>query len=561
MMERYDPQAIEAKWQRVWEDEQAFLVPNPGPGDATGREQDLRRRDAPVPLGRAAHGPRAQLHDRRRRRALAPAPRLRRCCGRWATTRSACPPRTRRSGRAAIRARSTERNIADDPRADEAHGLGDRLVRASSRPHDPTYYRWTQWLFLRFFEQGLAYRKEAPVKWCPKDQTVLANEQVIDGHCERCGTEVEARNLTQWFFTITDYADELLDEMELLEQWPERVLTMQRNWIGRSEGARVLFRVDGLRRGAAGVHDAARTRCSARRSSCWRPSTRSSTQLVAGTEHEDEVREYVRHAARAHGRRARGEGEGRRLHRPLRGQPGQRRADPDLGRRLRPDGVRHRRDHGRAGARRARLRVRGAVRAAGPQVVAPADGEDAPEDGAFVAHTENEVLVNSGEFTRPAAPEGKRAIVEWLAERGLGEATVGYRLRDWLLSRQRYWGCPIPIVHCERCGEVPVPDERAARPAARDRGVPAEGALAAGRGGGLGARRLPEVRRRGAARDRHDGHVRRLVLVLPALLRPAERRASRSRASSSTTGCRSTSTSAASSTRSCTCSTRASSRR
>ena len=100
--------------------------------------------------------------------------------------------------------------------------------------HEPEYYRWTQWLFLRFFERGLAYRKEAPVKWCPNDQTVLANEQVIDGRCERCGAEVEAKSLTQWFFKITDYADALLDEMSLLEQWPERVLTMQRNWIGRS---------------------------------------------------------------------------------------------------------------------------------------------------------------------------------------------------------------------------------------------------------------------------------------------------------------------------------------
>ena len=103
---------------------------------------------------------------------------------------------------------------------------------------EPEYYRWTQWLFLQFFERGLAYRREAPVKWCPKDQTVLANEQVIDGHCERCGTEVESRNLTQWFFKITEYADQLLDEMDTLESWPERVLTMQRNWIGRSDGAR-----------------------------------------------------------------------------------------------------------------------------------------------------------------------------------------------------------------------------------------------------------------------------------------------------------------------------------
>src|SRR5262249_25616975 len=112
--------------------------------------------------------------------------------------------------------------------------------------HDPAYYRWTQWLFLRFFERGLAYRKGAIVNWCPNDQTVLANEQVIDGRCERCGCEVEAKSLEQWFFRITEYADRLLDGMELLESWPERVLTMQRNWIGRSEGAEVLFRIEEL---------------------------------------------------------------------------------------------------------------------------------------------------------------------------------------------------------------------------------------------------------------------------------------------------------------------------
>src|SRR4030095_6179460 len=111
---------------------------------------------------------------------------------------------------------------------------------------DPDYYRWTQWLFLRFFERGLAYRKAAPVNWCPNDQTVLANEQVIDGRCERCGAEVEARNLEQWFFKITEYADALREETNVLEDWPERVLTMQRNWIGRSEGAEIRFQVDGL---------------------------------------------------------------------------------------------------------------------------------------------------------------------------------------------------------------------------------------------------------------------------------------------------------------------------
>ncbi len=179
--------------------------------------------------------------------------------------------------------------------------------------HDPAYYRWTQWLFLRFYERGLAYRKEAPVKWCPNDQTVLANEQVVDGRCERCGAEVEAKNLTQWFFRITDYADELLDEMELLEQWPERVLAMQRNWIGRSHGARVVFSVDG-----SGEELPVFT---------TRPDTLfGATFFVLAP--ENPLRRAARRRLGARGRgarlraphgcalrgRARGEGEGRRLH-------------------------------------------------------------------------------------------------------------------------------------------------------------------------------------------------------------------------------------------------------
>ena len=124
--------------------------------------------------------------------------------------------------------------------------------------HDPDYYRWTQWIFLRLFEHGLAYRAEAPVQWCPVDQTVLANEQVIDGHCERCGSLVESRNLEQWFFRITDYADRLLADFDLLESWPENVVTMQRNWIGRSEGAEVDVPLRGARDRLPGVHDPAR---------------------------------------------------------------------------------------------------------------------------------------------------------------------------------------------------------------------------------------------------------------------------------------------------------------
>ena len=449
----------------------------------------------------------------------------------------------------------------DDPRADEAHGLGDRLVARDLPRPIPTYYRWTQWLFLRFYEKGLAYRKEAPVKWCPKDQTVLANEQVIDGRCERCGTEVEARNLTQWFFRITDYADALLDEMSLLEEWPERVLTMQRNWIGRSEGARVLFKVAGSGEELPVFTTRPDTLFGAT-FFVLAPEHPLIESLVTGTEREAEVRDYARHAAAALRRRPRGEGEGRRLHGPLRREPGERRGDSDLGRRLRSRRVRHRRDHGRPGARRARLRLRTALR------VARAARRRARRRGGRRATRERSrrtprmrcwsTPTSSRGLT---APEGKRAIVEWLVERGLGEATIGYPPTRLAALAAALLGLPDSDHPLRALRRGPRAGQRAAGDPARDRGLPPQGPLAPRRSRGLGERRLPSLRRRGAARDRHDGHVRRFVLVLPPLLRPATTTSRRSRASWSTTGCRSTSTSAGSSTPSSTCCTHASSRR
>ena len=189
----------------------------------------------------------------------------------------------------------TERNIAAI--REQMHRMGWAIDWGREiSTHDPAYYRWTQWLFLRFYERGLAYRKEAPVKWCPYDQTVLANEQVIDGRCERCGNEVEAKNLTQWFFRITDYADELLDEMALLEDWPERVLTMQRNWIGRSHGARVVFGVEGSGEELPVFTTRPDTLFGAT-FFVLAPENPMVEQLVAGGEHEAEVLDYVRHAA------------------------------------------------------------------------------------------------------------------------------------------------------------------------------------------------------------------------------------------------------------------------
>ena len=208
------------------------------------------------------------------------------------------------------------------------------------------------------YERGLAYRREAAVNWCPKDATVLANEQVIDGRCERCGTPVEARQLEQWFFRITDYADRLLDDLDTIE-WPEHVKTMQRNWIGRSYGAEVTFHCPEL-----GIdYPVFTTRPDTLFGATFfvmAPEHPDVFRLAAGTEHEAEVHEYVNRAI-SESSEERSDTERTKTGVPLgrtRHQPRQRRADPDVRRRLRADGVRHRRDHGRPGPRRARLRVR-----------------------------------------------------------------------------------------------------------------------------------------------------------------------------------------------------------
>ncbi|HVN61613.1 MAG TPA: leucine--tRNA ligase [Gaiellaceae bacterium] len=454
-MERYEPAQIEEKWQRVWAEARAFNVPNPEPGAVKDASKTYVLEMLPYPSGELhmGHVRNYMLGDVvthfRRRHGFA----VLRPMGFDAFGLPAENAAIREGGHPRV---VTERNIATIRRQMERLGWAIDWDRTLST-HEPEYYRWTQWLFLRFFERGLAYRKEAPVKWCPNDQTVLANEQVIDGRCERCGAEVESRNLTQWFFRITDYADALLDEMDQLESWPERVLTMQRNWIGRSEGAEVDFRVDGSDR----VLSVFTTRPDTLFGATFfavAPEHPALEELVAGTEHEFAVRDYVRHAA-ARSAVEREEKEkdgvftGRYVVNPVNGEripiwvadyvlmeygTGAIMAVP----------AHDARDF--AFAERYGLPVR--------TVVVPADGEPEAEV-AFSAHTENERLVNSGDFTGLPAPEGKRAIVAWLEEQGLGHAKIGYRLRDWLLSRQRYWGCPIPIVHCEACGTVPVPDD------------------------------------------------------------------------------------------------------
>jgi leucyl-tRNA synthetase len=455
---RYDPQAIEARWQRVWEDERTWEVPNPGqPGfdDSTPKAYVLEM--LPYPSGEPHVGHLknyaigdALAHVRRRQGMHVVHPMGYDAFGLPAENNAIKTGEHPRD--------ATWASIDAFRRDMKRWGISIDWTREFATC-DPAYYRWTQWIFLRLFERDLAYRTEAPVQWCPVDQTVLANEQVIDGHCERCGSLVEQRNLEQWFFRITKYADRLLADFDVLESWPEHVITMQRNWIGRSEGAEVTFRCEDLDLDFPVFTTRPDTLFGAT-FFVLAPEHHDVERLAAGTGHEQEVREYVNAAARetpeergAEDRAKTGVPLGRTVTNPVNG------AELPM---FVSDYVLM--EYGT-----------GAIMAVPAhddrdfdfaqtfdlpivQVVAPEDGAEA--EGPFVEHSENERLVNSGQFTGMTSPEAKRAIIDWLAEDGRGKPAVNYRLRDWLLSRQRYWGCPIPVVHCEGCGIVAVPDDQ-----------------------------------------------------------------------------------------------------
>jgi leucyl-tRNA synthetase len=455
-MDRYEPQQIEPKWQRVWEDARAFHVSNPDSPEHADRDRKFYMLEMlPYPSGNLHMGHVLNYtlgdvvtHYRRRQGFTVLRPMGFDSFGlpaENAAIRGGGHPRE-----------ITERNIAAI-RA-QMHRLGwaidwEREVSA----HQPEYYRWTQWLFLKFFEAGLAYRKAAPVNWCPKDQTVLANEQVIDGRCELCGSVVEARNLEQWFFRITAYADALLDDHAMLD-WPERTKTIQRNWIGRSEGAELLFRVEELDLDLPVFTTRSDTIFGAT-FMVIAPEHPLVEKLAAGTEQEEAVREYVKHTAgRSAEERATKEKDGV--------FSGREAGNPATGETIPiwvADYVLMEYGTGAIMAvpahdeRDFEFAERYALPVIG--VVDPVDGSDEESEGPFAAHTANERLVNSGQFSGMPAPEAARAIVEWLGEHGRGRPAVSYRLRDWGFSRQRYWGCPIPIVYCDKCGIVPVPED------------------------------------------------------------------------------------------------------
>jgi leucyl-tRNA synthetase len=323
---------------------------------------------------------------------------------------------------------------------------------------DPEYYRWNQWLFLRFYERGLAYRKDGYVNWCPVDQTVLANEQVIDGRCERCGSEVIRRLLTQWYFKITEYADRLLADMEpLAGKWPDRVLLMQRNWIGRSEGAEIEFPIEGRDEPVTVFTTRPDTLYGATffviaADSPLAAEVCAPEQRAALEEYLTQVRKLTDIERQSADRPKTGVFLGKHAINPVNGE----RIPVWAADYVLPD-------YG-TGAIMAvpahDQRDLDFARAYGLPVVPVVDtgGADPAETG--VATSGDGTLMNSGPINGLDKGAAIARITEILAGQGKGHAAVNFRLRDWLVSRQRFWGTPIPIVYCDGCGEVPVPDEQ-----------------------------------------------------------------------------------------------------
>jgi leucyl-tRNA synthetase len=318
---------------------------------------------------------------------------------------------------------------------------------------DPIYYRWNQWLFLEFYKRGLAYRKNSPVNWCPSCQTVLANEQVVQGLCERCDSAVTKKALTQWYFKVTDYADRLLDDLDGLEgNWPNKVLSMQRNWIGRSYGAEVSFDVEG--------RDEPITVYTTRPDTLFGATfmvvavdSALASELVAESDSsiKSEFDAYLEKTKKSNDierlatdREKTGVFIGRYATNPVNGEKlpiwasDYVLADYGTGAIM---AVPAHDERDREFAEKFSL----------PVVPVVADEEDLNGDG---------TRINSGEFNGLSREESSNAIVAKLAEQNKGKKAKNFRLRDWLISRQRYWGTPIPIIHCDNCGEVPVPADQ-----------------------------------------------------------------------------------------------------
>ncbi len=449
-MDRYNPEEIEPKWEAIWEKEGLFRAVE----EDDGRPRFYKLHMFPYPSGdlHMGHAEAFAISDIIARYRWMQGMNVLHPIG-WDAF--GLPAENAAIKRGLHPRPWTDRNIAEQERTFRRYGMAFDWSRKLSTA-DPDYYRWTQWLFLQLHAKGLAYRKLAPANWCPKDQTVLANEQVIQGRCDRCGTPVVRRDLTQWFFKITDYADRLLDDMAQLD-WSDRVLTQQRNWIGRSFGAEVTFEIaetgdripvfttrpdtlwgvtffvfapehsllpslaeaGGTAAAVKDIQDRLqRTHVSEREETLSRDGVALGVHAVNPVNGERVPCFVAPYVLTEYGTGA------------VMGVPAHDQRDFEFAR-----------EHG--------LEIRVVIQPEGVQVDPDDMSEAFPHEG---------VMVHSGPFDGTPSPGSIQAVTEWLEREGIGRAATSYRLRDWLVSRQRAWGPPIPIIYCPTCGEVPVPE-------------------------------------------------------------------------------------------------------
>ena len=452
MQAEYDFKAIEDRWLKLWRDSRAWAPPDPP-------ERERKRYAVtmfPYPSGdlHMGHVEIFTIHD-----AFARYSRMRG----WHVLNPigwdafGLPAENAAIKRGIDPKKWTYDNITKHRSSMERLGCSfdwDRVFYTC----DPDFYRWNQWFFLRFYERGLAYRKEAAANWCPNDKTVLANEQVIGGRCERCDAVVQKRYLAQWFFRITDYADRLLDDLELCTGWTDRLKSLQVNWIGRSFGAEVDFTIEG--------RDEAVTVFTTRPDTLWgatffvfAPEHPLATELAAASGMAAELNEFRREAESltdldrtATDRAKKGLFLGAHAINPVNDEripvwvadyvlmeygTGAIMAVPAHDQR----DFEFARAHG--------LEVRIVIQPPGAPLDPATMTEAFPDDG---------VMVNSGPFDGTTTDASVASVTEWLESSGRGHAARNFRIRDWLISRQRYWGTPIPILFCDECGELPVPE-------------------------------------------------------------------------------------------------------
>jgi len=484
-MDAYDPKRIEAKWQAWWDAHGTFQTDGPSRASGSNGQAPRARKFYcltmfPYPSGmlHVGHGRNYIIGDVVTRYKMMRGCEVLSPMG-WDAF--GLPAENAAIKNKKLPATWVRENIAYMKGQFRRWGVGydwRREVNTSA----PDYYKWTQWIFLVLYERGLAYRKHAPVNWCPSCQTGLANEEVVDGRCERCGAVATLKDLPQWFFRITEYAQRLLEDLALLDKWPETVRTMQANWIGRSEGARVDFRLEDP--GAPGLPI-----FTTRPDTLWgvtfmslAPEHPLIAKLVKGTPREKEVLAFSERARRQ-GTVARSDAAvekegvwtGAYCVNPVNGErvplwvanyalmeygtgavmavPAHDQRDFEFAKKYGlPIRVVIQPSEPAAGLSGVAQRAKSEAAGHSPGTGTTLRAEDLTE-----AYVEAGVMADSGDLSGTPTPDGIPEVIRYLEKKGMGAGTVNYRIRDWLISRQRYWGAPIPIIYCAKCGEVPAP--------------------------------------------------------------------------------------------------------